>query len=120
MNSLNEEKGATINELEMLFTIVERLLSKEIDEHPTRALILAKGKSNEKRMSLVDALEAFRTLRSGMEIKGVTSLGICGTCTRWDCRGSTTKRIGTCGNTTTGRYDTCKDHSKIGGGFGLL
>lgn len=118
--SLNSEKGTNINELELMFRVLNKVLEQAIERHGgSRTLTMAKGKNNEKSMRLDEAKEALETLKDGMSIKGVFSLGICGTCQRWDCRGSSTKRIGMCGQEATGRYDTCNKHSKKGGGFGV-
>lgn len=118
--SLNAEKGTTINELELMFRILNKVLEQAIEQHGgSRRLTMAKGKPNECSMSLDEAKECLETLKDGMSIKGVFSFGICGNCEKWNCRGSSTKRIGMCGQEFTWRYYTCNKHSKKGGGFGV-
>lgn len=119
MISLNENLGTTINELEVMFSGLEKLLDKRIEENPKSGYIMAKGKPNEVRMRYTEMKHVLSKMRDYFEIKGCMSLGICKTCTNFNSKHSSVGYFGLCrGKDTKHEYDTCSQHSYTGGGFG--
>lgn len=117
--SLNADKGTTINELEIMFTGLNKLLDKQIEENPKSGIIMAKGKVNETRMRYKEVKQVLHKMQDYFEIKGCMSLGICKTCTNFNSKASSVGYFGLCRNKDTKHeYDTCGQHSYKGGGFG--
>lgn len=77
---------------------------------------MAKGKPNEIRLKFIDMKRVLNSLSSKLGLEGSFSFGVCKTCTRYESLGGCT---GTCGSRNVHEYDSCAQHSKQGGGFGL-
>lgn len=119
MSSLNAIKGTTISELEIWLHLVGKSLRRQVDLNPKAGLILAKGKPNETRMRYKEALQTLESIEAYFALKGSMSIGICKTCDKFDTSGHTKKYFGTCRGRLVHEFDTCTEHSKSGGGFGL-
>jgi hypothetical protein len=119
MRSLNVDKGTTINELEIMFAGIYKLIDKQLEENPKAGIIMAKGKPNETRMKYKDLKEVVHKMQDYFESKGCMSLGICKTCTNFNSRGTIPNYYGLCRNRDSKHeYDSCDQHSYNGGGFG--
>lgn len=116
--SLNEEAGTTISELEATLIMVKKLLKREI-EAGHKGLIIAKGKPNEVKLTYKRALKAVESIENCFEYKGCRSYGVCATCEKFDTAKFQDNEFGYCGSEMKHKYDTCPNHSKSGGGFGL-
>jgi hypothetical protein len=112
-------KGYKKNELEMFLLCSKKALQKLIDENPKSGLIVEKDTSGETKMKYKDALVCLQRLEDTFAIKGAFSFGICGNCTKFNTTGHANKNYGTCNGRTVGYFDTCDNHSKEGGGWGL-
>lgn len=119
MNSLNADKGKTVSELEAMFIALEKLLDKQIESGEGKGIIIAKGKPNEVRVKYTDVKKTLKKMNDYFGIKGAMSFGICKTCTSFDNRGSSVGYFGNCRGKTVHEYETCSQHSREGGGFGL-
>lgn len=75
-------------------------------------------------MSYKEAKLCIERIRHRYSVQGAFSLGICAGCTQWNtaahCTGNWND-MGTCrlSGKTTHRYDSCDNHSKENGGWGL-
>lgn len=118
MNSLNEKAGTTINELEATLILVEKLIQQRIDEGG-KGLIIAKGQPNQVKLSYKKALKVISSIDKCFAYKGCKSLGICQTCKKFDTSKFESGEFGYCGSEMRHKYDTCQNHSKSGGGYGL-
>lgn len=118
MASLNEKAGTTISELEATLILVEKLIQQKIDEG-SKGLIIAKGQPNQVKLSYKKALKVIKSIDKCFVYKGCNSYGICATCTKFNTYKFQDKEFGYCGSEMKHKYDTCPNHSKSGGGFGL-
>lgn len=121
MTTLNEDKGKQISDLEALLITMNKLLDDKLEHKPKAGITLAKGKRNERKFRYSEAKEVLRQMESYFGIKGCISLGICDTCNQFDQRAHGNKAFGNCkrnGNTCH-RWDSCPNHSKNGGGYGI-
>lgn len=118
MYSLNMDKGKELSDLEALFIVVDKLIDKAIEEGSKKGVVLSKGNSNQKKVPYLKLKKDLEALYNGYAVKGCFSIGVCQTCTRFQSIGST-GTLGKCGQKTVGVYDTCINHSKTGGGFGV-
>lgn len=120
MNSINEDKGLTINALELTFGALEKLLKTKIEENPKSGFIAAKGKPNEARIRYSEVLKNVQALRYKYGLDGAFSYGICENCKHFDTRGHS-NGFGKCKYATdlVHRFSTCRNHTKSTGGFGL-
>lgn len=121
VTTLNEDKGKQISDLEALLTLMEKLLLDKLEQKPKAGITIAKGKPNERRLRYSEALVLYRQLRAYFGVRGCLSLGVCQTCTSWDNRAHGNPIFGDCrrsGKTKHG-WESCPEHSKEGGGYGL-
>jgi hypothetical protein len=118
LKNLNESKGTTINELEAFLIVCEKLLEDKV-KAGEKGIIIAKGKPNQIKISYKRALKILGSLRALFGLRGCFSFGICKTCTQFDSSQSGTKDFGNCQGKRVHKYDSCSNHSKQGGGFGL-
>lgn len=118
MQSLNERSGTTINELEATLILARKLIQDKIDSG-AKGLILAKGKPNEMKLTYKQALKVITSVEKCFGYKGCDSYGICATCTKFDTTKFQDKEFGYCNGDMKHKYDTCQNHSRSGGGFGL-
>ena len=112
------------NELEMALKIAMRAIDQLMVEKPKGGLIVNKGQDTEAKMSYKEARLCLERLERRFGGLGAFSFGICGCCTKWDTRPHCTahwKDFGTCkvDGKSTHRYDSCENHSKKNGGWGL-
>jgi hypothetical protein len=119
--TLNEIKGKKISDLEAFLIIAEKLLEDKLQEKPKAGVTLAKGKPNERKVRYTEARETLNELKYFFEMKGCMSFGVCGTCRSLDQRSHGNTAFGTCRKTKSVQHiwDTCAEHSKEGGGYGL-
>lgn len=119
--TINEEQGKQISDLEALLIMMDKLLSDKLEQKPKAGITLAKGKPSERRLRYSEAVAVLGQLKSYFGIKGCLSIGVCQTCTSLDQRANGNKAFGTCKR--SGKHchiwDTCPEHSKEGGGFGV-
>lgn len=116
--TLNESSGTTISELEATLILCKRLIEHEIKDG-NKGLIIAKGKPNEVKLTYKRALKVVESIEKSFSYKGCTSYGICGTCKKFDTAKFQDKEFGYCKGEMKHKYDTCQNHSRSGGGFGL-
>lgn len=117
-DSLNKEKGTTINELEAFMILMEKLIEEKLAENPKAGMIIAKGQPNEIRVRYKKALGVLHRLHGFFALKGCFSIGICQTCSSFNQAGYSAKLYGKCKGREKNWCDTCDDHSDSGGGFG--
>lgn len=111
------------NELELLLLCAKKALEKVVFEKPSAGVITNRGKKNEAKMRYFEALEGMQKLHTYFALRGAFSFGVCKSCTKWTTKGHNSvgdavgdcKRIGK----TVCCYNSCDQHSKRGGGFGL-
>lgn len=112
------------NELEMALKIAIKAIDQLMVEKPKGGLIVNKGQDIEAKMSYKEAKLCIERIQRRFGVLGAFSFGICGCCTKWDTKPHGTahwKDFGTCAlsKATTHRYDSCNNHSKENGGWGL-
>lgn len=119
--SLNAEKGKTISDLEAVLLLMDKMVQSKLNEKPKAGVTLCKGAKSERRLKYAEAKELVDSLLTYFGMKGCFSFGICGTCTAFDTRSHGNEDFGTCkvSRNTVHRFETCSEHSKKGGGFGL-
>lgn len=119
--TLNESKGKQISDLEAFLIIAEKLLDDKLQERPKAGLTLAKGKPNERKVRYTEAKETLFELRYFFEMKGCMSFGVCETCRSLDQKSHGNQAFGTCRKSKDVKHiwDTCSEHSREGGGYGL-
>lgn len=121
--TLNEQKGKQISDLEALMILMDKLIYDKIEQKPKAGIILAKGKPNERRYRFTEAKKTLQVLRDYFGMKGCFSLGVCDTCKSFsrDSHASLSGAFGTCAKNrcTYHCWDTCSNHSKQGGGYGV-
>lgn len=107
--SLNGKKSS----LELLFLVNQKLIQEKIKNGK-------KGiKFGSERISYEDCMKELYKLHSVLGLKGCFSFGICETCNNF--QGFSEEISGKCRryNKTVYFLDSCEEHSKSGGGFGL-
>lgn len=114
IDSLNIENGTEVSDLELFFLVVQDLLQDKIES----------GKKGKKlksghKLSYEKAQGILFNLNSYFAIQGCFSFGICQTCEKFGNGISSTGMIGMCNGQEKNWCDTCSNHSKKGGGFGL-
>lgn len=121
ISSLNEDKGKTISDLEAVLLVLRKVLDDKLEEKPKAGITLAKGKKNERRIRYSEAKKLLAQMESYFAVRGCLSFGVCDTCKNFDQRAHGNKAFGTCKrkNTMCHRWDSCDNHSKSGGGYGL-
>lgn len=112
------------NELEMALKIAMKAIDQLMVEKPKGGLIVNKGQDIEAKMSYKEAKRCVERIQRRFGMLGAFSFGICGCCDKWDARGHFSgkhKDFGTCtvSKKSTHRYDSCMNHSKENGGWGL-
>ena len=112
------------NELEMALKIATKAVNQLLEQKPKGGLIVNKGQATEARMSYDEARLCLERLHRRFDILGAFSMGICGECTKWSTAEHDTGHWGDCGTCKTSgkhmhRYDSCDQHSKKNGGWGL-
>lgn len=113
-----------LNELELSLKIAKKAIDQLIEQKPNGGLILNKGLPTESKMSYKEAKRCMERIERRFGGLGAMSFGICGECTLWNTVGhgpSPWKDFGTCkaSGKDTHRYDSCGNHSKENGGWGL-
>lgn len=119
MSNLNADKGVTISELEGLLIAIRKLLKDRVKDNPNAGLILAKGKPNEARFRYADLIPVLDSLKLKLSQQGCLSFGVCKTCGKFNPRVSGTGHLGACGDKIVHEYDSCGNHTKKGGCYGL-
>lgn len=119
INSLNQTQGTTINALELALYMAEKSMNKVVQENPKAGLIVAKGQENEARLRYTEAIQVMKMVKDYFASKGCFSFGICLNCAKFKNTGTTPKYFGHCGEKSVHAFDTCPQHSKRTGGFGL-
>lgn len=119
--TLNEEKGKIISDLEALLILMNKLLDDKLEQKPKAGITIAKGQPNEYRLRYKDAKSILKQMESYFGVRGCTSIGVCGTCIYFNPRPHANPAFGTCakGQITRHRWDSCDQHSKEGGGYGV-
>ena len=119
ITSLNEDKDCQISDLEALLIVCEKLLNDKLEQKPKAGITLAKGKSNERKISYKEAKILLKLLGAYFGYKGCISIGVCQTCDYFEDAGR--RGIGMCkkNGSICHIWDTCKQHSKEGGGYGV-
>ena len=120
MKSLNVDKGTTINELELTLTALEKLVKEKLQSNPNSGFIMAKGQLNEARIRYDKVLKNLLALKDLHGVEGAFSYGICENCTRFNDKGFS-NNFGACSLTrsTRHKFQTCMEHSKKNGGYGI-
>lgn len=112
------------NELEMALRIAKKAIDQLIEQKPKGGLVVNKGTDVESKMSYKEAQQCLKRVERKYSVQGAFSLGICAGCTHWSTATHVTadyKDFGTCrlSGRDTHRYDSCDNHSKENGGWGL-
>ena len=119
--TLNEDRGTTVSDLEALIIVIGRLLDEKLEQKPKAGITIAKGKNNERRIRYSEAKVLLDRLENYFQSKGCFSIGVCQTCASLNQSAHGNKAFGTC--VKTGKschvWESCSDHSKSGGGFGV-
>lgn len=118
---LNEEKGKHISDLEAFLSVARKLIIDRIEENPKAGIILAKGNKNERKVRYSDALRYADSLESFLGTRGMFSIGVCQTCKYLDRKPIPDSYYGKCKihKITVHEYESCLEHSKEGGGYGV-
>lgn len=118
--TINEQNGKEISDLEALLIVMNHLLENKLKEKPAAGITLAKGKPNERRVRYKDARALLRGLEGYFGSRGCISIGVCETCLSLSRNGHGSPYFGTCNKTGKLKHvwDTCLEHSKEGGGYG--
>lgn len=117
-SSLNAVKGTHINEIEQTLAILSLYTSSQLRKGK-KGVVINKGTEQEFRVKYKTVLRTCNRIQDYFALKGAFSFGICKTCNSWDNSGCTPKTFGKCGGKAKHCYDTCSNHSRAGGGFGL-
>lgn len=99
--------------------MVKRLLASRAEKNPNSGIVMAKGKPNELRLKYKDMLRVIASLEQKLAEEGCMSFGVCKTCNNFNQKASSSGFWGQCGGKLRHEYDSCENHSKTGGGFGL-
>lgn len=119
--SLNAAKGKTVSELESSLLCFGKLLEEKL-ANKSVGVIVNKGQDDQVKIKYEDALRGLNRLSSYFGLKGTFSYGICGTCNHFSIDTDSTEVLGTCKlKSSSGHhiYESCAQHSKYGGGYGL-
>lgn len=121
VKGINEVKGKTISDLEAILVVFHKLLDDKLEEKPTAGITLAKDQKNEKKVRYSDVKVWLNELTDFFVVRGCFSIGVCDTCTNLNKAPHANKAFGTCKLTgkTCHIWDTCPQHSKKGGGYGV-
>lgn len=121
IKGINEVKGKNISDLEALLVVMYKAIDDKVQDKPGAGITLAKGQKNERKVKYKDAKTDLQKLVDYFAQKGCFSFGVCETCTSFDTRGHENKCFGTCAlnGKTCHIWNTCQQHSKKGGGYGL-
>ena len=112
------------NELEIALRIAVKAIDQLIDQKPKGGLVVNRGQDTEAKMSYQQAKMCLKRIERRYAKQGAFSLGICGGCSYWNTASHITgdyKDFGVCklSGKDTHRYDSCDNHSKENGGWGL-
>lgn len=121
ITTLNEDKGRAISDLEALMVTMEKLLNDKLEQKPNAGITFAKGQPNEKRFKYTEARVALKCLEEYFDSTGCFSIGVCDTCASFSRAGHGNRNFGTCKkHGMVGHcWNSCSDHSKKGGGYGI-
>lgn len=119
--TLNEEKGKQISDLEAFLSVTRKLLIDKLEEKPKAGITLAKGNKNERKVRYSDALRYADSLESFLGTRGMFSMGVCQTCKHFDTKSLPDSFFGKCKihKMTVHEYESCLEHSREGGGYGV-
>ena len=114
ISSLNIDNNLDVSNLEALFLVTQDFLQDKIDQGK-------KGKRlrNGQKFRYDELQGVLRLLHSYFDLKGCFSFGICETCKKFGNGISSTGAIGVCRGQEKNWCDTCSEHLREGGGFGL-
>lgn len=112
------------NELEMALRIATKAIDQLLEQKPKGGLVVNKNQNTEARMSYEEAKRCLKRIERKYSAQGAFSLGICAGCSHWNtasCYTGDYKDFGACklAGKNTHRYDSCDNHSKENGGWGL-
>lgn len=121
LKSINEDNGKKISDLESALIVLYKLISDKLEDKPKAGVTLAKEKKNEKKVRYAKVKKDLNSLINYLAAKGAFSIGVCETCTNFDQKSTANPDYGVCKRSREHchRWDTCKDHSKRGGGYGV-
>lgn len=121
MRSLNMDfESSTISDLESCLIILDRVIDSRIEDNPKSGMVLNKGCENEVKMKYQKVKKLLNEIHNQYALSGTFSIGCCQTCSRFNTKGHSSEFYGTCGGNTVHAFNTCQNHSKSGGGFGLV
>ena len=114
ISSLNIDNGLDVSNLEALLLVTQDLLQDKIDQGK-------KGRRlrNGQKFRYDELQGVLRLLHSYFALKGCFSFGVCETCEKFGNGISSTGTLGMCKGQEKNWCDTCNEHSREGGGFGL-
>lgn len=114
ISSLNIDNNLDVSNLEALFVVTQDLLQDKIDQG-------RKGRrlKNGQKFRYDELQGVLRLLHSYFALKGCFSFGVCETCEKFGNGISSTGTLGMCKGQEKNWCDTCNEHSREGGGFGL-
>ena len=114
ISSLNIDNNLDVSNLEALFLVTQDLLQDKIDQGK-------KGRRlrNGQKFRYDELQGVLRLLHSYFALKGCFSFGVCETCEKFGNGISSTGTLGMCKGQEKNWCDTCNEHSREGGGFGL-
>ena len=109
------------NELQMLLLCCRKALERQIEVNPKSGVITHKGEKTERKMTYTKALECLEKFEDLYAMSGAFSFGICGECSKFSTAGHQSRHdcFGHCGGKSKHCYDSCVNHGKKGGGYGL-
>ena len=114
ISSLNIDNGLDVSNLEALLLVTQDLLQDKIDQGK-------KGRrlKNGQKFRYDELQGVLRLLHSYFALKGCFSFGVCETCEKFGNGISSAGTLGMCKGQEKNWCDTCNEHSREGGGFGL-
>lgn len=114
ISSLNIDNNLDVSNLEALFVVTQDLLQDKIDQGK-------KGRRlrNGQKFRYDELQGVLRALHSYFALQGCFSFGVCETCEKFGNGISSTGTLGMCKGQEKNWCDTCNEHSREGGGFGL-
>lgn len=119
-HSLNAEQGKHVNEIEATLMLMAAYFDAK-RRQGKKGVVLNRGTKSEIRVKYGAAARTCQRLMNYFGEKGCLSFGICKTCGNLNTAGHTPPDWGKCkhDSKTHHIYDTCSNHTKEGGGFGL-
>lgn len=114
ITSLNVEKDLPLNDLEQFFLACQDLICDKVKSGKKGLKF-----SNGQKITYKKLQGMLYTLESFFAIKGYSSFGICGTCEKFGNACTNSGIIGYCKGKERHAFESCDEHSKSGGGFGL-